>query len=172
MMEGFNSFIDEQKKVAGEAMVSMYQFDDEYEVLFENKNLQKVDKLTDSTFSPRGMTALLDAVGKTVQNVKTKDVDQTVVLIITDGEENASKEFKLNQIKKLIKDKESEDWQFVYVGANQDAFQVGQSIGIGSTMDYQADSQGTRTAYAALSTNMTSTRTKGLRQNYFEDDSK
>ena len=66
---GFNSFLSEQQKVTGEASLSLVQFDDQYEVVYLDKDINSADKLTEATFQPRGMTALYDAIGRTINSV-------------------------------------------------------------------------------------------------------
>ncbi|MFA6654109.1 MAG: vWA domain-containing protein, partial [Candidatus Delongbacteria bacterium] len=128
---GFNTFIEEQKKQPGTMSVTLVLFDHEYLVPFKNKDIMKVEPLNRKSYVPRGVTALLDAVGRTVNEAgselsKKKEKDRpekVIVCILTDGLENASKEFKIEQIKKLIEhQKEKYSWDFVFLAANQDAF--------------------------------------------------
>ena len=103
---GFNSFLAEQQKVAGEAVLSLVQFDDQYEVVYQDKDIRAADRLTEATFQPRGMTALLDAVGRTINAVgqrlaslpETERPDKVVLVIMTDGFENSSHEFSAAKI--------------------------------------------------------------------------
>lgn len=134
-IEGFNSFIDEQKAVKGKAKVTLVQFDNKYEVIYSGVKLKNVPVLDTNTFKPRGMTALLDAIGKTLTEQKEritneKWADKVIVVILTDGHENASQEFKTDTVKKLTKDAQDEGWSFVYLGANQDAIVAAQQFGI------------------------------------------
>jgi uncharacterized protein YegL len=128
---GFNQFLEDQKKVAGEALITLTLFDTSYTVVHNGKALGTVPPLNNNTYIAGGMTALLDAIGKTIDEVgarlhKTPESDRpekVIFLIITDGEENSSKEYRLEQIKEKIKiQQESFKWAFVYLGANQDAF--------------------------------------------------
>jgi uncharacterized protein with von Willebrand factor type A (vWA) domain len=91
-VEGFNKFLDEQKNSDGEAFITLVQFDDRYEMNYQSISVKDADALVlNETFIPRGGTALLDAVGKTIEELKTdRDV---VFVIITDGDENASKTY-------------------------------------------------------------------------------
>ncbi len=156
MIGGFNSFIKNQKENnLGECRVSFYQFDTVYEKVFENVEVQLVQDLTDETFVPRGGTALLDAMGITINTVgaelaalsEDERPEKVLVVIITDGEENSSKEFKSDQIKSMVQlQTEKYSWQFVYLGANQDAWSVGQSMGINAKSSYCYVSSGANTA--------------------------
>ena len=116
---GYNSMIDKQRNEDGEASVTTVLFDDQYEILYDNVDIKKVAKLTNKEYCARGMTALLDAIGKTINQVAARhnnSVDsavpaKTVVVIITDGMENASKEYKLPTVKSMIeKQKKQLTW--------------------------------------------------------------
>lgn len=166
---GFNSFLAEQKKVKGEATLTLVQFDTEYEMIHENKPLKKVPKLHDGTYVPRGCTALLDAIGKTINEVsdrvgklkKTQKPKKVIFAILTDGMENSSREFKRDQIHKMISDKKDADkWEFIFLAANQDAIQEGMSMGIAAkdSFNFQATPTGTRSAYGNMSCNVKSYR--------------
>lgn len=160
---GFNSFIAEQKKVPGDAAFSLVFFDDKYDVIHDRVPLQDVPALTDKTFVPRGSTALLDAIGKTVAAIqsRTADVDKVILAILTDGQENASREFTQAQIKQTIEQQQAKGWTVLYLGANQDAFAVGSSLGVlrGSTVQYAATAQGVSDAYLQMSCATTRART-------------
>ena len=167
---GFNEFLKNQKKLDGEATMTVALFDDRYELLYNNVDLQKVKKITRAEWSPRGMTALYDAIGKTINNVdseikkvkKSKRPDKIMVIIATDGYENYSKEYSHSDIKNLIKKKEKEDWIFTYIAADQDAFQIGTSFGVcgGNTFTYTNTSYGNAVMYDSL--NMATTKLRGI----------
>lgn len=168
-IEGFNSFIDEQKAVKGKAKVTLVQFDNKYDVIYSGVKLKNVPVLDTNTFKPRGMTALLDAIGKTLTEQKEritneKWADKVIVVILTDGHENASQEFKTDTVKKLTKDAQDEGWSFVYLGANQDAIVAAQQFGIDtkSTLNvvsgYAATSTGMLSATRMYSTSVTELR--------------
>ena len=142
----FNSFLNGQKKLPSEAYLTLVLFDDEYELLYDSIALNDVPELTESTFIPRGMTALLDAIGQTIKTVKKKTKDKNVIVcILTDGEENHSNEYKHADIIKLIrKRKEKHHWEFIFLAANQDAIQTGNSLGINASrsVNFSADKEG------------------------------
>lgn len=164
---GVNNFIEAQRKVPGEADFTLVQFDDKYEVNYENKKLNDVSKLTGDTFVPRGMTALLDAFGKTINNLGEKlsklnesDRPERVIFVIyTDGQENSSIEFTYAKISEMVKhQREKYNWQFLFLGSNLDAFAEANKLGIlrNHTMTYSASPIGTQDAYTA-SSNLVST---------------
>lgn len=158
---GFNSFIDAQKKLPGECLASLMQFDDIHETLYEGKPLKDVTALSADTFVPRGSTALLDAIGRTI-NATGKRLSaipeeqrpaKVIFVILTDGGENASKEFTRQQVFDMIKlQRETYKWDFVFLGANQDAIQTGAALGVaaGSSMTYASNSAGTKRAFASV----------------------
>lgn len=160
---GFNSLIEKQKKESGTATVTTVLFDDQYSVIHENADITKIKPLTEKEYYARGMTALFDAIGKTVNMVgnrhKFAPSDQvpgkTMVVIITDGCENSSREYNLHQIKAIIeRQKEKYGWEFIFLGANIDAIAVASHIGISAdrAATYRADSAGTRENFESVST--------------------
>jgi hypothetical protein len=164
---GFNAFVAEQKKAEGEATMTLTQFDTEYEIVYDFKNIQDVPKLT---FVPRGNTALLDAIGRTIQTVghslelkpEAERPEKVIFVIITDGKENSSREFKKDQINQLIKTQtDVYKWEFVYLGANQDAIQEGSALGVLLTNALTFDTRTTRQIYDALSENVRNLRASG-----------
>lgn len=143
---GFNSFIEKQKELPDEATLSVYIFDSEIEIIRENVNIKDVKPVTIDEWYPRGMTSLYDAIGTAINSEK-KHIDvntKVLVCIVTDGDENNSKEYKQSDIKTLISDCEKNDWTFLYLAANQDACLVGKSLGFlaGNTYTYTANTGG------------------------------
>ena len=131
---GYNAFIKEQKEV-GPAKVTLAIFDDRYDVLYERNDINEVPKLTNVAFYARGMTALRDAVGKTIQTVhggqrNGETQDKTLVFIVTDGYENASTEYSHDDLKKLVNKRTKKGWEFFFMGADIDAFDQGGNIGV------------------------------------------
>ena len=159
-VEGFNTFLNEQQNAEGEAFMTLVQFDDRYEIDYKSVPVKDVSPLIDGeTFKPRGMTALLDAIGKTINELETdRDV---VFVIITDGDENSSREYKRDAIMNMIKTLEDEKgWYFLFLGANQDAIAAGGGMGIGGnkSFTYNATDDGTANAFASFSSNITNYR--------------
>jgi hypothetical protein len=131
VLGGFNAFVKGQDP---EAKLTLIQFDHEYQVSYEALKMGDVQPLTRETYKPRGSTALLDALGQLLK----ASTDPGVVVIFTDGLENASKTYTKAHIKDLVEQKTKDGWTFVYMGANQDAFAEAGSMGIGPahTMNY------------------------------------
>lgn len=160
---GFNTFLKQQKEVKGKANLTIVLFDDVVETIVESKDIQQVEELTNKTYVPRGMTSLYDAIGRSLNELEAKNPDKAIVCILTDGEENSSKEFNSEKVKQKIKAAEERGWQVVYLGANQDAFAVGGSLGIakGATRNFTANAAGVADAYVGMSMLSTSYRTSG-----------
>lgn len=169
-MGGFNNFVEQQRALPGEANLTLVLFDNKYEVVHENVNIQHVPLLTANVYYPRGSTALLDAMGRTIQNLGARLAmmaeadrpEQVIVVIITDGMENSSVEFTNNAIREMVKhQQEKYNWQFMFFGANMDAFTVAGNYGIDPnfTLNYEATTQGTRQVYTTMSNMVTYLRT-------------
>ena len=159
---GVNSFINAQRKVEGECVVSLTQFDDQYDPIYTARPLQDVPELNGITFVPRGMTALLDAIGRTITRTgerlaathETRRPAKVIFVIMTDGAENVSKEYTRARVNEMIAHQRSKySWEFVFLGANQDAIAVGASMGIpaASSMTYAATAAGTASTFASTS---------------------
>jgi len=170
---GFNTMIENQKKEDGEAVLTTVLFDDMYELLHDGVNIQDVKELTNKEYYARGMTALLDAIGKTINSVgerlsKTKEEDRPskiIFVITTDGQENSSKEFTQKQIKEMIEHQTNTyNWQFMFLGANIDTVSTAQSFGISGQFasNYTANSRGTDALYTTLSKSVSSYRSVGV----------
>jgi hypothetical protein len=162
---GFNMLLHDQKKVPGEARYTHIQFDHEYNLLYAGKPIQDVIPLTTDTYAPRGSTALLDAIGQTLeeQGKRIHDenwADKVIVCIRTDGAENCSKKYTLPQIKAMIEHAQKHDWIFIFSGANQDAFQTASAYGISAqfTSNYVPTPSGMAQSYASTSGTIRSLR--------------
>jgi Mg-chelatase subunit ChlD len=180
---GVNQFLEDQKKVKGKAEMTLVLFDDKYDVVFEDVDIQDVKDLDDNTFVPRGMTALLDAIGKTisstygtVKSAKKKDrPEQVVFVVVTDGGENHSREYTREAIFNMITEmKEKDKWEFMFLGANQDAIEVGGQYGFAadSSLTYAANSKGVSTSYMAMSDKISTYRSQGKMNSFSEDERK
>ena len=144
---GVNAFIAQQAKEPGEALLTLVQFDTEYEFLHKGTPISQVPEYQ---LVPRGMTALLDAVGRAINETgerlaKMDEADRpglVVFVVMTDGQENSSKEFSKARIKEMIEhQQDTYHWHFTFLGANQDAFAEAGAIGIhaGGTADFAPD---------------------------------
>lgn len=161
---GFNALVQEQGKQEGVLTWSMVQFDHTGQVnlerTFTDTPTDQVPELTKLNFQPRGSTPLLDAVGTELARLGETS-GPTIVVIITDGYENASSEYDLDRIKEMITQREALGWQFIFLGANQDAFDSRNSMGMvrGQSVTYDADT--VSMAYLSVSDTMSGYRTSG-----------
>ena len=157
---GFNTFVEKQKNMKDDkAYISLYQFDHEYEVNYENRDIAKVEDLTKETFIPRGRTALLDAIGKTINNIPKKPENESyIVVIMTDGEENASINYSKTHINDLISNKKELGWEFIFIGANQDAIKEAATLGISVDSALNYDTKKTGAVFESLSAAIGRTR--------------
>jgi hypothetical protein len=178
---GFNQFLKDQKKLPDKATITVHLFDDRHDCIYDCVDIQNAQELTEAVWSPRGTTALYDAIGKAINKDKqrfaalgTEKPSKVLVCVVTDGFENASTEYRRQDIQKLIRQCEDEDWNFIYLAANQDAFAVGQSFGIapGNTFTYQATSDGVRHMSATLNCASTSYRGMSAKSANFKKMSK
>ena len=168
MVGGFNTFLAEQRAQSGQCAVTLAQFDstDPFEVLVDGVPLAEVTDLDRSAYLPRGATPLLDAVGRMVAHVDARAADRPdedqVVLVITDGLENASGEFDLAAVRALIEDRRAKGWAFVFLGADQDAFTEGARLGTAASnrASWGKSTEGTRRLWEDASDSMTTHRSK------------
>ncbi len=159
---GFNSMMEKQKKTGEQALVSTVLFDDVCEVLHDRVPLDKIEKMTDQQYYVRGCTALLDAVGGAIHHIGNvhkcaREEDRpakTIFVITTDGMENASKNYSYDKIKKMVRKKQEKyGWEFIFIGANIDAYAEAQRLGVRKerAVNYVHDDIGTARVYAGVS---------------------
>ena len=159
---GYNAMLEKQKKEQGEAVITTVLFDDKYELLHDRINIRGVEPITEKDYFVRGSTALLDAVGKTINKIggvqkhtsEDQRAEKVMFVITTDGMENASREFSHEKIRDLIThQKVKYGWEFIFLGANIDSAETADRFGIGRDMaaDYNSDSAGTRLNYDVIS---------------------
>lgn len=166
---GFNSMIEKQKAEDGEAFVTTVLFDDKYEVLHDHVNIQDVPVLTEKEYFARGLTALLDAVGMTINKIgerlaktdESERPEKVVVIITTDGFENASREFTREQVRKMIEHQQDKySWIFMFLGANMDAVEEAGKYGIKSNFakTYTASARGVDSVYTSVGASVSMVR--------------
>jgi len=161
---GLNTFIKEQQSLEDgvEVRTTIVMFDDKYEIAYKEVNVKEIPEFNRNSYSPRGMTALYDAIGKTVNNIGARlhntpehlRPGKVIFVIVTDGEENSSHEFNMHQINSMIShQRDKYSWEFIFLAANQDAMAVGRSIGVAdvNTVTWQPTSGGVHQAYSAVS---------------------
>jgi uncharacterized protein YegL len=157
-INGFNTFLAEQQAEPGEANLTLVLFDDKVEVPYDSVPLADVEKLTTETFVPRGFTATYDAVGRALTTLEEKAPEKAIVMIITDGGENASKEYTAAQVKEKVKAAQDRGWEVIFLAQNLDANSAGSAIGSTMNLNLVAGAKGMHEAYAVMSSTTRSYR--------------
>ena len=168
-MHGFNALVEDQKTAAGEAWLSLVQFDDQYETHYTETPMRAVPALTPATYVPRGSTALLDAIGRTIDAIGQRlsarsdrdRPDKVIVVTITDGQENASTHFTGAAIsEKIAQQRDIYKWEFIFVGSNQDAIMSAAHMNIPAAhaLSFVGSGPGTRAAYRAVADSLAGLR--------------
>lgn len=166
---GFNSMLKKQRAVEGECRITTVLFDNRYELLHDRIDIRAVSPMTQREYQVGGSTALLDAIGKTIHKLigiqkntaEEYRAENVMFVIITDGEENASREYSADKIKSMIAhEKEQYGWEFVFLGANIDAVETAGRFGISAdhAVDYVPDSAGTELNFQMMSEAVTAFR--------------
>lgn len=166
-IKNFNQLIEDQKKDSKDCRVSLLLFDNQRDLVYQNVTLNEVPELTAERYSQNGMgyTALLDSLGGMVYEVgrrlyNTPEHDrpeQVIFVVMTDGLENASRDYTKDQVAKMVKIQQDKyNWKFMFLGANFDAFNEAQQLGFmpGSSTSYKASTVGTQAAYIDISHNV------------------
>lgn len=160
-IEGYNRFLKSQCEIAGVAQVTTVLFDNQYELLHDGVNIRLVKPITSEEYFTRGSTAMLDAVGKTILDVgrrlnRTPEEERpgkVIFIITTDGHENASQEFNWSTIRDMIRhQREKYCWEFIFLGANIDADEAAEELGISSnrTANFSADEDGMNIMFCCM----------------------
>ena len=158
---GDNLMLAKQQTLEGECHITTVLFDNNYELLHDRIDLKAVSAITEKEYQVGGSTALLDAIGRTIHKIgnaqkHTADdycAEKVMFVIITDGEENASREYTAEKVKALIEQKKTKyGWEFIFLGANVDAVQTAGQFGIAPerAVDYLADSEGTELNFKVM----------------------
>lgn len=159
---GYNAMLKKQMGAEGSAYITTVLFDDEYELLHDRINLKGVKPITEKEYFVRGTTALLDAVGKSIQKIvnvqrNTSDdekAEKVLFVITTDGLENASREYSYTKVRAMIeKQKSRYGWEFIFLGANIDAVSEAEKFGIDSSRaaQFHNDKDGIELNYKVVS---------------------
>ena len=158
---GFNSFIESQKDDTKTTLTTVL-FDTTWKILHDGLDVYEVRPITNKEYIPGGGTAMLDAIGETINRVQDRHdelgeekPDNVLFVITTDGEENSSRIFTKTQVEKMIKHQTNgHGWEFIFLGANMDAVKEANSIGISAdrAVSYDWTAQGTDALYSTVTT--------------------
>jgi uncharacterized protein YegL len=179
---GFNSFLDDHRDGEGEATVTLYDFNTTVNQVYEWYPIVEAQELTEENYTPSGRTALFDAltraIDETAEYISELDSEQqpdnVVVVVLTDGKENAS-ETSQDVVKSRVEHRqETSDWEFMFIGANQDAALTAEGMGIErqNSLDMTHNAEGTRNAYKSTSEIVNDVRTEGTTSGFDEEDRK
>ncbi|WP_413299616.1 vWA domain-containing protein [Bacillus sp. 1P10SD] len=178
---GYNAMLAKQQKAEGEAIVTTAVFNHHYDLLHDRINVIGISPITEDDYEVGGTTALLDAIGFTIQKIvnvqkrtsEEEQADKVLFVITTDGMENASHEFTADKIKKMVQhQKDKYSWEFLFLGANIDAVTTAARFGIEEdfAVDYHADEVGTQLNYEAVNEAVSNLRSgKKIERNWKED---
>ena len=146
----FNEYLEEEKKNPFDTCITTILFSGSYSYLYKRVPVAKVKKLTSKEYYVEGCTALYDTLGDSIGYMDHSDTDQVLFIIITDGYENASREYHKDQIKRMIED--HSNWEFIYIGADIDSYATGGEIGIRreNIANYRKNKKGTRMVFDAV----------------------
>lgn len=158
---GYNALLSQQRKEEGTAIITTVLFDDRFELLHDRLDIQAVSAMTEKDYFVRGSTALLDAIGITMDKIGNVQkhtnpqmrADKVLFVITTDGMENSSAQYSYDRIRMMIeRQKEQYGWEFIFLGANIDALATAQRFGIDASRaaNYHSDSMGTHLNYSTL----------------------
>lgn len=148
---GYNEFLETHQKMAGEAKLTFVKFNTNYTIVHNGINVKDAPALTGTSYMPGGGTALLDAVGRTIDEVgkrlahtlEEEKPEKVMVVIMTDGEENQSREYTTKMILEKIKEQQDKwNWEFTFIGADQNAWDTAQSLGIRNSASYDVNNTG------------------------------
>jgi uncharacterized protein YegL len=159
---GYNSMLEKQKSVEGECYITTVLFDNNYELLHDRIDIKAVSSITEKEYAVGGSTALLDAIGRTIHKIGNAQkhtandyrAEKVMFIIITDGEENSSREYSADKVKAQIeRQKVKYGWEFIFLGANIDAVETAGRFGISAdrAQNYHADSEGVELNFRVMS---------------------
>jgi uncharacterized protein YegL len=178
---GYNTMLEKQKAIQGECHITTVLFDNNYELLHDRFDIRAVSPITENEYQVGGSTALLDAIGRTIHKIGNAQkhtaedyrAEKVMFVIITDGEENSSREYSLAKIKAQIeRQKTNYGWEFIFLGANIDAVQTAGRFGISAdrAVEYLADSEGTNLNFRVMSAAVAEFREKRkISEEHFEE---
>lgn len=158
---GYNSMLEKQRAEEGDCVITTVLFDHCYELLHDRIDIRAVKNITEKEYYVCGSTALVDAIGKTIDKIVNVQkntaedyrAEKVLFVIITDGEENSSRRYSLGQVKEMIEhQKKRYGWEFLFLGANIDAVATAGSFGIqaDNAVDYVADDEGTALNFSVM----------------------
>jgi uncharacterized protein YegL len=177
---GFNAFLEDQRDEPGTATVTLYDFNTTVDQIYEDYPISDAPRLNKETYTPGGRTALYDAITRAVDETgetiaaldAAEQPDNVIIVVLTDGKENAS-ETSQDAVRGRIEHRQDgDDWEFMFIGANQDAVLTAEGMGIDRdrSLTMAHDGEGTRDAYESTSANVSELRNEGQTSGFDEED--
>jgi len=177
---GFNTFLKDQRDQEGTATVTLYDFNTTVDQIYETYPVADAPELTDENYKPRGQTALHDAIARAVDETAeditavdpAEQPENVIIVVLTDGKENASETPKDAVRGRIETRQEADGWEFLFIGANQDAVLTAEGMGIQQdrSLTMAHDGEGTRDAYKSTSENISEARVDGSMSGYDDED--
>lgn len=163
---GFNQFLKEQKEIEDDTNITLNLFDSNFKPVYSSLPINESYELNNDNYRPSSMTALYDAIGLSIDNAlerfenQDEKPDRVLMVILTDGEENRSTEYTKERVFEMIDDRSNNDWEFIFLAANQDAMKTASSLNIkkGNSMNFAASSAGMKDVYTQMSSSIKSYR--------------
>lgn len=182
LIGGFNQFLLDQQAKSGRAKMTVVLFDGQnpHEVIVDSVRIGDVPELTRGTYQARGMTPLYDALGTLIEQADARvtrratndrPAEDQLVLVFTDGMENASRRFARARVFEMVQQRQEDGWTFVFMGANQDSYATGRGLGLadGSVQDFVASPASVKASFAEFSRGTSSYRGKSRPQRHREN---
>jgi hypothetical protein len=176
---GFNIFLQEQQEEEGTATVTLYDFSDTVELVYRAIPIADAPTLDNENYRPGGKTALHDAITRAIEETGDRietmpdgdEPDNVIVVVLTDGKENAS-ETPQDVVKERVEQRQDEGWEFLFIGANQDAALTAEAMGMDrdKSLDMSHSGEGAQEAYRSTSRNISQARQQGETGGYTEED--
>jgi uncharacterized protein YegL len=176
---GFNAFLDDQEDEDGEATITLYDFNTNVDCVYQAQDIEDAPRLDAETYTPSGQTALHDAIvaaidtaADRIETLEDDQPDTVIVVVLTDGKENAS-ETPHDTVREQVETRQNEyDWEFLFIGANQDAALTAEGMGIDSdrALSMSASGEGTREAYTSTSRQVTNARSPDASMDGFDEE--
>lgn len=176
---GFNTFLEEQRDEEGESTVTMFEFNTNVELLYQDNSIEDAPTLDEDIYTPGGQTALHDALITAIQDTRSHVAERTeilpdnvIIVVLTDGKENAS-ETPQQKVREEVKyQREDADWEFLFIGANQDAALTASDMGMNTdkSLDMAHTGDGAKAAYSSTSEVISDIRQSGTTDGYDQED--
>jgi hypothetical protein len=177
---GFNTFLADQREEEGSATITLFEFNDAVELVYEDHSVGEAPSLSKQNYRPGGQTALNDGIYTAIYETKhrlkalppVESPDTVIIVVLTDGKENASKTSHAETRYQIETMQMEHDWEFLFIGANQDAALTAQEVGIDerNSLTMAHNAEGTREAYQSTSDMISDARTEGEVRGYEESD--